>query len=315
MGKIYDSILELIGHTPIVALHKIEKKEKTAANLFAKLESFNPGGSVKDRIALRMVEEAEKDGRLQPGGTLIEGTSGNTGIGLAFVAAAKGYQAVICMPDNMSEERIRILQGYGAKVVLTPGKENMKAAGEKAAALQQETENSWIPGQGMNPGNPGAHRDGTGPEIWEDTDGKVDIFIAAAGTGGTITGTAEYLRSKKPEVKIIAVEPAGCPVISGGEPGPHKIQGIGGGSIPPVMRVDLFDEVITVTDEAAFETARESAETEGISIGISGGAALWASIQVAKRPENKDKNIVVIFPDSGERYLSSGLYTDPETKE
>ena len=308
MAKIYGSILDLIGHTPLVELRKVEKREALSARLIAKLEYFNPGGSVKDRIAFSMVEAAEADGRLTPGGTLIEGTSGNTGIGLAFVAAAKGYRSVICMPDNMSQERISILKGYGAEVVLTPGELNMPAAGAKAAELGQEIPNSVVVGQGGNPRNPGAHYDTTGPEIWEDTDGAVDILVATAGTGGTITGAGEYLRERNPDLQIIAVEPAGCPVISGGEPGPHKIQGIGGGTIPPVMKRELFNEIITVTDEDAYEYARLSAKLEGISIGISAGAALWAALAVAKRPQNAGKNIVVIFPDSGERYLSSDLY-------
>ncbi|TCL59077.1 cysteine synthase [Kineothrix alysoides] len=308
MGKIYHSILELIGKTPIVELHKIEEQESLEGHIYAKLEFFNPGGSVKDRIALRMIEAAEKDGTLNAGGTIIEGTSGNTGIGLAAVAAAKGYKAVLCMPDNMSRERISMLKGYGAKVVLTKGEENMKGANEKAAEILADTENAIIVGQGGNPNNPKTHFDTTGPEIWEDMDGKVDIFIAAAGTGGTITGVGEYLRSKKPDVEIIAVEPAGCPVLSGGEPGPHKIQGIGGGMIPPVLNREIYNEVITVTDEAAFATAVLSAAKEGISIGISAGAALFAAIQVAGRSENAGKNIVVIFADSGERYISSNLY-------
>ena len=308
MGKIYHSILELIGHTPIVELHKIEKKEETAAKIFAKLEYFNPGGSVKDRIALNMVEAAEAEGRLKEGGTIIEGTSGNTGIGLAAVAAAKGYKTIICMPENMSKERISILKGYGAEVHLTPAAENMGGAGKKAVEILEETPNAVVIGQGGNPNNPGAHYKTTGPEIWEDLDGNVDIVVAAVGTGGTLTGLGEFLRSKKPEVELIAVEPAGSPVLSGGEPGPHKIQGIGGGMIAPVTKQELFNEVITVTDEDAYAYAGVSAKTEGISIGISSGAALWAAVQVAKRPENKEKNIVVILPDSGERYLSSGLY-------
>ncbi len=308
MGKIYHSILELIGKTPIVELHKIEEQESLKGHIYAKLEFFNPGGSVKDRIALRIIEAAEKEGKLKAGGTIIEGTSGNTGIGLAAVAAAKGYKAVLCMPDNMSRERISMLKGYGAKVVLTKGEENMKGANEMAAEILADTENAIIVGQGGNPNNPKTHFDTTGPEIWEDMDGKVDIFIAAAGTGGTITGVGEYLRSEKPDVEIIAVEPAGCPVLSGGKPGPHKIQGIGGGMIPPVLNREIYDEVITVTDEEAFTTAVLSAATEGISIGISAGAALFAAIQVAGRAENTGKNIVVIFADSGERYISSNLY-------
>lgn len=308
MGKVYHSILELVGNTPIVQLHKIEKAEAVVARIFAKLEYFNPGGSVKDRIALKMVEAAEQEGRLTEGGTIIEGTSGNTGIGLAAVAAAKGYKTIICMPENMSLERIQILEGYGAEVYLTPASENMSGAGKKAAELLEKTQNSILIGQGGNPNNPKAHYETTGPEIWEDMDGNVDIIVATVGTGGTLTGAGEYLRGKKADVVLIGVEPAGCPVLSGGEPGPHKIQGIGGGMIAPVTKQELFNEIITVSDEDAYEEARQVAKTEGISVGISSGAALWAAVKVAARPENQDKNIVVIFPDSGERYLSSGLY-------
>ncbi len=308
MAKIYDSILELVGHTPIVRLHRVEKETGIQASLLAKLEYFNPGGSVKDRIALQMIEEAEKEGKLKPGGTIIEGTSGNTGIGLASVAAAKGYQAIFTMPENMSRERIQILEGYGAQVVLTPQELNMGGAGAKAAEIAAGIENSFIPAQGANPNNPNAHKATTGPEIWDDTEGNVDIFVATAGTGGTISGAGEFLREKNPDIKIYAVEPAGSPVLSGGKPGPHKIQGIGGGAIPPVTNQKIFDEVITVTDEDAFEYARLIAKKEGISVGISSGAALWAAVQIGNREENKGKNIVVIFPDSGERYLSSGIY-------
>ncbi len=308
MGKVYHSILELVGHTPIVELHKVEKAEFTGARIFAKLEYFNPGGSVKDRIALSMIEAAEQEGRITEDGTIIEGTSGNTGIGLAAVAAAKGYKTIICMPENMSQERILMLEGFGAEVHLTPAAENMGGAGKKAAELLETTKNGVIIGQGANPNNPRAHFETTGPEIWDDMDGNVDIVVATVGTGGTLTGAGEYLRSKKADVKLIGVEPAGCPVLSGGEPGFHRIQGIGGGMIAPVTKLELFNEIITVTDEDAYDTARLVAKTEGISVGISSGAALWATVKVAARPENKDKNIVVIFPDSGERYLSSGLY-------
>lgn len=308
MAKVYDSVLELIGNTPLVELHRIEKQQEVRARLLAKLEYFNPGGSVKDRIALYMTEAARKEGKLQPGGTIIEGTSGNTGIGLAAVAAARGYKAVICMPENMSQERIRILRGYGAEVHLTPAEENMAGAGKKAAQILEKTKNAVVIGQGGNPNNPAAHFETTGPEIWDDLDGKVDILVATVGTGGTLTGAGEYLRSKKADVQLIGVEPAGSPVLSGGEPGPHKIQGIGGGMIAPVTRLELFDEIVTVTDEDAYEYAGLIAKQEGIFAGISSGAALWAAIQVAKREENKEKNIVIIFPDSGERYLSSGLY-------
>ncbi|MDO4465736.1 MAG: cysteine synthase A [Bacillota bacterium] len=308
MAKVYDSILELIGHTPLVRLHRIEEQENIEAHLIAKLESFNPGSSIKDRIALNMIEAAEREGKLLPGGTIIEGTSGNTGIGIAMVGAAKGYKTIICMPENMSHERVQILQGYGAEVYLTPAALNMAGAGKQSAELQAQISNSIVLGQGMNPNNPNAHFNSTGPEIWEDLDGQVDIVVAAVGTGGTLTGVGEFLRSKNPNVELIGVEPAGCPVLSGGEPGPHKIQGIGGGMIAPVTKLELFNEIITITDDDAYETSRYSALQEGISIGISSGAALSAAIQVAKREENKGKNIVVIFADSGERYLSSGLY-------
>lgn len=308
MGKTYDSILELVGRTPIVQLHKLEEKENTGAHIFAKLEFFNPTASVKARPALNMVEEAEKDGRLKPGGTIIEGTSGNTGIGLAAVAAAKGYKCIICMPDNLSKERLLTLKSYGAEVVLTDSKLNMAGAGAKAAEILEKTPGGVIMGQGGNPANPGAHYKTTGPEIWEDLDGKVDIFLAASGTGGTISGAGDYLREKNPDVEIIAVEPKGSAVLNGGEPGPHKIQGIGGGATPPVTKVELFNEVIDVTDEDAYEYARLIPHLEGFSVGISAGAALWAAVQVAKRPENKGKNIVTIIPDSGDRYLSGDLY-------
>lgn len=308
MGKTYDSILELVGHTPIVQLHKLEAREDTAAHIYAKLEFFNPTSSVKARPALNMVEEAEKDGRLKPGGTIIEGTSGNTGIGLAAVAAAKGYKCIICMPDNLSKERLLTLKSFGAEVVLTDSKQNMAGAGAKAAEILEKTPGGVIMGQGGNPANPGAHYKTTGPEIWEDLDGKVDIFLAASGTGGTISGAGDYLREKNPDVEIIAVEPKGSAVLNGGEPGPHKIQGIGGGATPPVTKVELFNEVIDVTDEDAYEYARLIPNLEGFSVGISAGAALWAAVQVAKRPENKGKNIVTIIPDNGDRYLSSDLY-------
>lgn len=284
MGKVYDSILELIGKTPIVALHKIKHDANIVGNIYAKLEYFNPFGSVKDRIALNMIEAAERSGKLKPGETIIEGTSGNTGIGLSAVAAAKGYKAIICMPDNM------------------------KGANTKVEELASANPNAVVIGQGGNPNNPNAHFKTTGPEIWNDLGGKVDIFIASTGTGGTITGVGEYLRTQNSNVEIIAVEPAGCPVLSGGEPGPHKIQGIGGGTIPPVLNREIYNEVITIEDDDAFYAARLAAKLEGISIGISAGAALFAAIQVGKRPENTNKNIVVIFPDSGERYLSSDIY-------
>lgn len=308
MGRIYDNILELIGHTPLIRFKSIEKEFNTYGNVIGKLEFFNAGFSVKSRIAKNMIEQAEKEGKIKKGATIVEGTSGNTGIGLAMVAAAKGYNSIIAMPENMSKERIAILKAYGAKVELTPAQLNMAGANEKVMEIAARNDNIFVPGQGVNPDNPGTHEKTTGPEIWEDTDGKVDIFVAASGTGGTISGTGRYLRSKNPDVKIVAVEPAGSPVLSGGVPGPHKIQGIGGGLTPPVTDESLFDEVFTVTDDEAYETARLSARKEGILIGISAGAALFAAAKIAARSENKGKNIVTIIPDSGERYLTSDLY-------
>lgn len=308
MGKIYHSILELIGHTPLVELHRFEEAEGAEAHILAKLEFFNPAGSVKDRIAWNMVQAAEEEGKLKPGGTIIEGTSGNTGIGLAAVGAAKGYKVKICMPDNVSKERRVLLKSYGAELYLTPGEKSMAGAGEKTQELLAHTENAIIIGQGANPNNPGAHYKTTGPEIWEDTDGTVDILVAASGTGGTISGTGKYLREKNPDIQIIAVEPLGSPVLNGGEHGPHKIQGIGGGPTPPVTDESLFNEVIDVSDEDAYAYANKLPKIEGISIGISAGAALWAATQVAKRPENRGKNLVVIFPDNGDHYLSGDLY-------
>ena len=308
MGNIRHSILDLVGGTPLVELHRLAEQQGIEARILAKLEFFNPAGSVKDRIAKHMIEQAEREGKLKPGGTVIEATSGNTGIGLAAVAAAKGYKAVMVMPDNLSAERISILKGYGAEVVLTPGELNMAGAGAKAEEILAQTEGGFMPRQGGNPNNPQAHKETTGPEIWEDTDGQVDIFVAAAGTGGTLAGAGAFLREKNPAIRLIAVEPAGSHVLSGGQPGPHQIQGIGGGMIAPVTRLDLMDEIITVTDEDAFVEARNLARTEGLSEGISAGAAIWAALQVTKRPENRGKTIAVIIPDSGERYLSSGLY-------
>lgn len=308
MGKIYHGILELIGHTPLVELDRYEQAEGVEAHLLAKLEAYNPAGSVKDRPALNMIEAAEAEGRLKPGGTIIEGTSGNTGIGLAAIGAAKGYQVKICMPDNVSVERRTIMKSYGAEVYLTPGELSMAGAGAKAAELLEQTENAVVIGQGANPNNPGAHYKTTGPEIWEDTDGKIDILVAASGTGGTISGAGKFLREKKPDIEIVAVEPLGSPVLNGGEHGPHKIQGIGGGATPPVTDASLFNEVIDVSDEDAYLYANKLPRVEGLSIGISSGAALYAATVVAKRPENKGKNIVVIFPDSGDHYLSSDLY-------
>jgi cysteine synthase A len=310
MGKIANSIEDLIGKTPLIALHKYENQIGFDGRLLAKLEYFNPTGSVKDRIAKEMIESAENDGRLKPGGTIIEATSGNTGIGLAAIGVAKGYKVVIVMPDNVSIERRKILQAYGAEVVLTPGELNMGGANAKAAEILESLENAILTGQGGNPNNPLAHEKTTGPEIWNDTDGNVDIFVTTVGTGGTISGTGKYLKDKNPNLQIIGVEPAGCPVLSGGEAGPHKIQGIGGGSIAPVTNMDIINEIITVADEDAYAIVREAAALEGLFVGISAGAVLWAVLEVAKRPENKGKSIVTIFPDSGERYLSTDLFDE-----
>ena len=308
MGKIYHSILELVGRTPLLELERFEKEKGLDAHILGKLEYFNPNGSVKDRIALNMIRAKEESGELKPGGTIIEGTSGNTGIGIAAVGAALGYKVKIAMPDNVSLERRTLLSSFGAELYLTPGELNMAGAGAKAAEVLESTENAVILGQGGNPKNPETHYKTTGPEIWEDTDGKVDIFVAASGTGGTISGTGKYLREKNPNVEIIAVEPKGSAVLNGGEPGPHKIQGIGGGATPPVTDTSLFNEVIDVTDDEAYETARLIPKIEGFSVGISAGAALFAASIVARRPENKGKNIVVIIPDNGDHYLSSDLY-------
>ena len=308
MAKIRHSLDELIGHTPLFEFHKLEKKSGVQAHIIGKLEYFNPIGSSKDRIALNMISAAEKEGKLRPGGTIIEGTSGNTGIAIAALGAAKDYRVKICMPDNMSRERIAILEALGAEVYLTPAELNMAGTRIKADELMERETNAVHPWQSHNEHNPEAHYLTTGPEIWEDTDGNVDIFVAACGTGGTISGTAKFLKEQNPDIKVVAVEPQGSAVLNGGEPGPHKIQGIGGGDIPPTTHVDLFDEIIDVSDEDAYETARNSAKTEGLMIGISAGAALFAAMEVGKRPENAGRNIVVIIPDSGERYLSSDLY-------
>ena len=308
MSRIYDSILELIGHTPVVELHRFEERTDARAHILGKLEFFNPAGSVKDRIALRMIEAKEESGELKKGGTIIEGTSGNTGIGLAAVGAAKGYRVKIAMPDNVSVERRSLIRAYGGEVYLTPGDQNMSGAGAKAQELASETEGAVVMGQGGNPNNPGAHYATTGPEIWEDTDGKVDIFVAATGTGGTISGTGRYLREKNPNVQIIAVEPKGSAVLNGGKPGPHKIQGIGGGATPPVTDVSLFNEVIDVTDEDAYAVARLIPRIEGFTIGISAAGALWAAAEVAVHPENDGKNLVVIVTDGGDHYLNGDLY-------
>ena len=309
MSNIYKSAAELIGKTPLLELSNIEKKNDLKANILAKLEYFNPAGSVKDRIAFQMIEDAEKDGTLKPGATIIEPTSGNTGIGLASIATAKGYKAIIVMPETMSVERRNIIKAYGAEIVLTDGTKGMKGAIAKADELSKEIPGSFVAGQFVNPSNPKAHRLTTGPEIWEDTDGKVDVFVAGIGTGGTITGVGEYLKEKNPDVKVIAVEPATSPVLSKGVSGAHKIQGIGAGFIPKVMRMDIVDEVIPVENEAAFDKAREVAKSDGLLVGISSGAAIYAATELAKRPENKGKNIVVLLPDTGERYLSTPLFT------
>ncbi|MCI5530006.1 MAG: cysteine synthase A [Blautia sp.] len=309
MPKIYKSALELIGNTPLVEVTKIEKEKELDATLLVKLEYFNPAGSVKDRIAKAMIEDAEARGVLKEGSTIIEPTSGNTGIGLAAIAASKGYRIILTMPETMSVERRNILKAYGAEIVLTDGTKGMTGAIAKADELAKEIPNSFIPGQFVNPVNPKAHRETTGPEIWEDTDGAVDIFIAGVGTGGTVTGIGEFLKSKKPEVKVIAVEPASSPVLSEGKSGPHKIQGIGAGFVPEILNTNIYDEVIKVENEDAFEASKLLTKKEGILTGISSGAALHAGIQVAKRPENKGKTIVVLLPDSGDRYYSTPLFT------
>ena len=310
MANIADNITELVGNTPLLRLHKFEKEASFEGKLLAKLEVFNPTGSIKDRIAKNMIEQAERDGKLKPGGTIIEATSGNTGIGIAAIAAAKGYQAVIVMPDSMSKERIRILEAYGAKVVLTPGEKNMGGANEKAAEILEQTENAIITGQGGNPSNPEAHYQTTGPEIWKDTGENVDIFVATVGTGGTISGTGKFLKEKNPDIQIIGIEPTDSPVLTQGHPGVHKIQGIGAGFVPDTLDTSIYDEVIAVKNEDAFQVGREIARTDGTLVGISSGAALWAATQVANRPENKGKRIVVIFPDTGERYLSTALFAE-----
>lgn len=310
MSKIYKSADELIGHTPLLELSRIESAHKLQAKIIAKLEYFNPAGSVKDRIAKAMIEEAERAGKLKPGAVIIEPTSGNTGIGLASVAAARGYKAIIVMPETMSVERRQLMKAYGAEVVLSDGSKGMKGAIAKAQELAEATPNSFIPGQFVNPANPKAHLETTGPEIFEDTDGQVDIFVAGVGTGGTVTGVGKYLKSKKPGVKIVAVEPASSAVLSTGVPGPHKIQGIGAGFVPDVLDTKIYDEIITVSNEDAFATGREFGRTEGVLVGISSGAALWAAIELAKRPENKGKNIVVLLPDTGDRYLSTTLFAE-----
>lgn len=307
---VYKAISDLIGNTPLVELTHIEEKEGLDASVVAKVEFFNPAGSVKDRIAKKMIEDAEKKGLIKPGATLIEPTSGNTGIGIASVAAAKGYKAIMAMPETMSVERRNLLKAYGAKVVLTDGKAGMKGAIAKAKELAATIPNSFIPSQFENPSNPQAHYESTGPEIWKDTEGKVDIFVAGVGTGGTVSGTGKYLKDQNPNVKVVAVEPATSPVLSEGHAGPHGIQGIGAGFVPNTLDTSVYDEVFTVTNEQAYETGRLIAHNEGMLVGISSGAATYAAIQIAKRPENKGKTIVVLLPDTGERYLSTPMFSE-----
>lgn len=310
MAKIYKGVLELIGNTPLVELTNTEKALGLEATILAKLEYLNPAGSVKDRIAKKMIEDAEAAGALKEGSVIIEPTSGNTGIGLAVVAAAKGYRAILTMPETMSVERRNILKAYGAEIVLTDGAKGMKGAIEKAEELAKEIPGGFIPGQFVNPSNPKTHRETTGPEIWNDTEGNVDIFIAGVGTGGTVTGTGEYLKSQKPDIKVIAVEPDDSPVLSEGKAGPHKIQGIGAGFVPDVLNTSVYDEVYRAKNEDSFKAAKQLAVTEGISVGISAGAALHTAIEYAKKPENKGKTIVVLLPDSGDRYYSTPLFTE-----
>ena len=310
MSKIYTSADQLIGKTPLLELTHIEQAEKLEARVLAKLEYFNPAGSVKDRIAKAMIDEAEAKGQLKPGSVIIEPTSGNTGIGLASVAAARGYRIIIVMPETMSVERRQLMKAYGAELVLTEGAKGMKGAIAKADELSKEIPNSFVPGQFVNPANPAAHKAPTGPEIWEDTDGKVDIFVAGVGTGGTITGTGAYLKEQNPNVKVVAVEPKDSPVLSEGHAGSHKIQGIGAGFVPDVLDTKIYDEIIPVTNDDAFAAGKLVGHSEGVLVGISSGAAVWAAIELAKRPENKGKTIVALLPDTGDRYLSTPLFQD-----
>ena len=308
MSKIYTFADQLIGHTPLLELTHLEKAEGLKTKILAKLEYFNPAGSAKDRVAKAMIDDAEAKGLLKEGSVIIEPTSGNTGIGLASVAAARGYRTIIVMPETMSVERRQLMKAYGAELVLTEGAKGMSGAIAKAEQLAKEIPGGFVAGQFVNPANPEAHRQTTGPEIWEDTDGKVDIFVAGVGTGGTITGVGEYLKSKNPNVKVVAVEPAGSPVLSGGKPGPHKLQGIGAGFVPQVLNTSVYDEIIPVENEDAFQTSRRIGSTEGVLVGISSGAAAWAALQLAKRPENEGKTIVALLPDTGDRYLSTELF-------
>ncbi len=312
MSNVYTSIDQLIGHTPLLELTHFEADEDLKARVLVKLEYFNPAGSVKDRVAKNMIDEAEKAGKLVRGGdyTIIEPTSGNTGVGIASVAAARGYKVIITMPETMSVERRKLMQAYGAQLVLTDGSKGMKGAIAKAEELQKETPNSFIPGQFVNPANPKAHIATTGPEIWDDTDGKVDIFVAGVGTGGTVTGVGEFLKEQNPEIKVVAVEPATSPVLSKGQAGPHKIQGIGAGFVPDVLDTQIYDEIIPVENDDAFATGRAVGHKEGVLVGISSGAAVWAALQLAKRPENEGKTIVALLADTGERYLSTALFQD-----
>ena len=308
--KVYETITDLLGNTPLLKLNNYTSKRELGATVLAKLEYFNPAGSVKDRIALAMLNDAEAMGQLHPDSVIIEPTSGNTGIGLASVAASRGYRMILTMPDTMSVERRNLLKAYGAEIVLTEGAKGMKGAIAKAQELAEQTPHSFIPGQFSNPANPAAHRATTGPEIWNDTDGKVDIFVAGVGTGGTLTGVGEYLKSQNPDVKVVAVEPATSPVLSKGVAGPHKIQGIGAGFVPDTLNTKIYDEIIPVENEDAFATGRQLAREEGLLVGISSGAAVFAASQLAKRPENKGKTIVVLLPDTGDRYLSTPMFTE-----